>query len=1112
LARRQCERMKRAFLYVVIVFSALRLPAQTNETVRLALISESAGASAALAILTVDLSNQKNLQLLERSEIDKVYHEQSLSAGKKDYLKLGQILGADGVVIVETPVLNNNPVLAIRIVAVRPGVVVGDFYCKNPPEDLQKWAAEQTEKINSLIPKLSVPSGQAIPVSVLNLRSTILRDTSRDLERDLTLLLTLRLANEPRLFVLERVQMEKLAFEKQIASGSPSAFWASSYLIDGEISESSNNAVSIKLRLEHPGQNPQTIQVDGNTKALLELTESLAKALLHQMGQQSQVEAWKQLEEGRRFYEEAKSAFQAGLLDEALAAAEASRALGLDSDELRKTLLQIYAIKTIKVNEQFSVKTIPVEDVDLKSALKAIDIYSGLVERNIPICWEIRRKSIYEPGPSLLLNASRAIRWYRENGLYASQQDDLDLLREKLRDVAHLLLANDGIKASCEFYCVMACYAPYWYDEPDQVFNAYDEVLAQRFNNYAYNKWWVRHHLTQYRDKPFLFGTYDLDLRVPWLIDWKGIGSEGLKNRWSRFVQRRTQSLVLNDRLDGLLLAYYGIDSQKSWPSVIDCAMAEIWTNRAAVVGDPMTFAIATSLIRSLPLGEDFRFRFLDYYLKEGQFFDEHFFSACFESGFTNRTHAAILTESMKGFEQRLALTVQNMSGQYSDFHGFQEQLLRAFPDLRGSPSEELKVTLSWPPLTETHLNDSDTYWPRQIQYAAGAVWVSGDESFSNRFQTTFTRVELPDFQTSVIKAPFSVPKPDGGSMSDFDHAFVVTDGWLFWVSDGRLARCNLTTGKWEAEIEVPNAKFPLLKFVNDQLYYTFPTEPREWAYEPQTSGILRIDPRTLKVDVLASSRRKPAINKLDDVPAYFVYDLFSGPENRLYVSVLSGPVSHSFGQIYVYSETNGEWQLTHPEVSRCLHPYRVVPFNGGNLIQPIGWALEGAFNLYSDGHFEWLFSRPDQQREHLSSRWTSPSQIWDHTPWSPVMATSDGNDTWILGPRRGSATAPLNLYFFTRGTSEPKTIPLCFPSANTENYPVDSGSTQLLGTPEGLIIAGTRDTGFWFLPKQKLQAFIAQSVHPTRGTLAVPTETLAADRSSRTNMISSRIQKSLTP
>jgi hypothetical protein len=410
--------------------------------------------------------------------------------------------------------------------------------------------------------------------------------------------------------------------------------------------------------------------------------------------------------------------------------------------------------------------------------------------------------------------------------------------------------------------------------------------------------------------------------------------------------------------------------------------------------------------------------------------------------------------------------------------------LVRTFPDLREPPSKGLPVTLSWPPVVPAQANGLPASWPRQILFAGGAVWVSADEIAKDGFHTAITRVELPGFQTRVWNAPSTIPLPAGGGpLNDFTHAFAVSGDWLFWVHDGRLARCALAAGKWE-EIEVPATRFPLLKSVGDFLYYAFPTQSRQWAYQPQDSGILRIDPRTLKVEVLASSRRKPAVGRLDDVPPYFVYDLFSGPGNHLCASVLSGPMPRILGELYCFSEGESQWNLAHPEAVYNFVAYRAVPFSGGTVIQPIGWPVERAFILWQNDSTEFLFPDPYhyQLRRAFPARWPAEPLLWEHTPWNPVVATTDGNDLWVLGPRQKMDPAPLNLYLFKKGDPERKWIPLNFPSAKTDNYPtMDSGPAQLLVTPEGLVIAGTGDTAFWFVPMRSLLAYVDKNFPPGR-------------------------------
>src|SRR5208283_5235495 len=107
--------MKRLSGIVAIFILATRLLAQSNAPVRLALIAETDKASAAADVLTARLSGNPQIQLVERNEIEKVYREQGLSAANRNYLKLGQILGADGLLLIDVIRTKQATNLATRL-------------------------------------------------------------------------------------------------------------------------------------------------------------------------------------------------------------------------------------------------------------------------------------------------------------------------------------------------------------------------------------------------------------------------------------------------------------------------------------------------------------------------------------------------------------------------------------------------------------------------------------------------------------------------------------------------------------------------------------------------------------------------------------------------------------------------------------------------------------------------------------------------------------------------------------------------------------------------------------------------------------------------------------
>jgi hypothetical protein len=97
--------MKTPFWVLALFLWTLRLPAQTEPPIHLAIIAQSADSAAA-----ADLGN-------------------------KDFVKLGRILGADGVLLLESTLVTNRvagPIMSAgqtkqldaRLVAVRPGVVL----------------------------------------------------------------------------------------------------------------------------------------------------------------------------------------------------------------------------------------------------------------------------------------------------------------------------------------------------------------------------------------------------------------------------------------------------------------------------------------------------------------------------------------------------------------------------------------------------------------------------------------------------------------------------------------------------------------------------------------------------------------------------------------------------------------------------------------------------------------------------------------------------------------------------------------------------------------------------------------------------------------------------
>jgi Ca2+-binding EF-hand superfamily protein len=322
--------MKNTLCILTILFFTLRLTAQTNAPIQLALLSESDEAATAVDVLTAELSSHKDLQLLERSEIDKVYREQGLAAGSRDDLKLGRILGADGLLLLETTQSGTNQYLNVRLIAVKPGVVLMAERFSWPLPEFNGWALLVANHINPLLPKLTVLLKDAIPISVVNLRSAISSDEARETERQLKSLVIQRLSQEPRLFVLERQKMQLLTEEKDLKMDD-SAFWNGSYLLEGVVDQNGYSAgtVTINARLTPKGGEPVLLEASGSRTNFAVVINQLAAKVAEALKVNSTITEWNPADEASQYFDEAKWALRWGIQDEAQTALESAWALGM---------------------------------------------------------------------------------------------------------------------------------------------------------------------------------------------------------------------------------------------------------------------------------------------------------------------------------------------------------------------------------------------------------------------------------------------------------------------------------------------------------------------------------------------------------------------------------------------------------------------------------------------------------------------------------------------------------------------------------------------------------------------------------------------------------------
>lgn len=305
-------------------------PAVTKAA-RLALVPVGDSLRPVADLLTASFSALPDVTLLERAEIERVVREQSLAATLgRDPLKLGQLLGADGVLLLETNAVGEVTMAEARLVAVGPGVVLGEWLAPFPVQDAVGWSARVTKDAAPQLRKLAVPRAQATPISLLGLRMVVNVPDMLAVQQGLSRLFAHRLTQEREIFVLERQRIERLGTEKAFSPEMETPFWSGSHLLDGTIEPDLNapGALTVRLQLASPGAVPLTLSATGARTNLAALTDTLVGKVLVALRKIPSVQ-WQPEAEAQRFWEEAAWARRWGQWRAAAAAMESAWALGL---------------------------------------------------------------------------------------------------------------------------------------------------------------------------------------------------------------------------------------------------------------------------------------------------------------------------------------------------------------------------------------------------------------------------------------------------------------------------------------------------------------------------------------------------------------------------------------------------------------------------------------------------------------------------------------------------------------------------------------------------------------------------------------------------------------
>ena len=1038
----------------LLLVITLEAGAQSNSApVRLALMSDGAAATTAADLLTAELSKKQHVQLLERAQIEKVYREQGLSAANRDYLKLGQILGADGLLLLETAKEGTNQFLRVRLVAVKPGVIIEAVRVQWPVAEPVQWAKWIGNRFDPLFLKLGVQAKDAIPISVVNLRSAVRSPDAQEAERQLTTLAIERLTRQRELFVLERRQMESLAAEKEL-NLDESTFWNGSYLLDGVIDRDgySKDTVTINARLTPPkGGTPLLIAVSGSRANLSEVINRLAAQVTVDLKLSSRAAPWNAADEAEQYFDEAKWALKWRMFKEAQAACDSSWALGKRTKEVAALRIgsRIYDRPTIVVPQA----------AHLVPCTRALELFSNdtswIKTNSFPPDW-------YELGYNALKRAGEILGSFNEM-VEARRGNEAQLaeLRSLARRVVVILETNipsvsEDLQSSLN--SLKWEKGGLWFEQPEEVLPMYRKIMEAHFHPQV----------------------------LPKVAAWSWNDRKRIPRLMKQFVDDLCTSTDSDVQLQALYLSLIRtpLDVEGSLQMREKELVEAMWEQRQKILSSETNTLLLENVENIIiskhrldrddqhniePFG-DFIHRLRKEYLLKVPATNYFVFYQLFSlhDNSYRPADAAELVPLIEDFKRKWLVTwgVESVTGRLRKIAGTTVNTLE-------TPSPKTAIAAEDPvgaQFTNWKLEPSlqDGFQPAgEPILRRGKLWVPISRSVPNQH---FSYVAI-DPQTGRCELDIPLPEKLGtpGSIE-------VTDESLFATVHNGLARYRFKQKSWET-IPVPLGTGGRIYLLNGRLYLA------------TQDSLLEVNADSAEVRILVSSRRQPAANEMDSLWTSRPRIVYPRSDGKLGVLVESN--------LFTLTPANGAWRkilylpIKRPETIPFFSPDGIQLLLIGSSLPHCVLTIENnsteSHTLLT--HYHQTQSDPDLEKLAPPPRWDWPQPY--HLNFCSIL--SEGENLWLLNPRRGidyrsgfTDDRHATLLRFKPGSRQALCIPIRFEKAGQPFDPFDASHVTFylarggpvaiarnifwLDVPQGFIFGIPGSAGHWFVPKETLE------------------------------------------
>ncbi len=897
------------------------------------------------ALMTAVLSGENAVTLVEREEMERILDEQKWDAAgltRTNAMQLGQLLRADGLLLMRSSPGLPAGGIELRLVSVRPGIVLSNATYSSGVFIDEGIRAVVAPQLARLWPKLLVSPEAAIPLSFGGLHATADSTEMKSWERELSLLLEHRLISESKLFVLERKNMELLMAEKQWED-KDSALLTGRGVLEGRL-EKTGNQLRISVQIQQPGaKQHRELHVEGPLENRTALIDRLAVEILASLIASPTASTWNATEEAKVYQSIAQWAIDHQLLAEAQAAAESSWALGARGDALNELRMKAYCLGayprwgTYRVGSfgnsySFCAVDVRKEPQRLESAIRAVEILVDHLQ--IQPRTEQEYSAFHDEGGSnhdyrilsarVLLNASRLLRCFYEDDACSGHHERLAYLRGLIRFSLDILIRDELEidERQLWIYRIQSAYAAYLYEKPEDQIRIYQSLLDRNIEAWlitsdpATGVWGPQ--CTDKNDGCIRHRFAKNPYRPPYTIDWnqEQQGQQGRAHQlWTEFLQKLQQS----DKPHEQAAVWVFLSKKGLAPDLAPSLREFVWQHRermADVRNNHFIWHNLGATYHNANPSREEGIRFYEYLMREGAMVD-----AIFAHWLLDKIDIAEAdTPKLRAeLDQYLARVGGQLSGDTAAKHirdakywigkpleakyqawkknGYSQPVkTEPLVQLPTAPAGALAVTRHW----STWIDLSGELMGEKLSghlHADGKIWC-----FNIKGKSKVLGIDLQSFAVTVIDVP----------AQQYRHVESLAGGKgrLFATWDGMVHGYDFTTRTW-VPVPVPPNRYAL-HYIEPYCYLLFgeanANDPSTSGNSDIASGVYRYDPRTDELKLLTSTRRRPALCDLDALPPYKPLHIESAKDGSLYLDI----ATERHGEHHIFFKANHageEWK-----------------------------------------------------------------------------------------------------------------------------------------------------------------------------------------------------------